>query len=147
MNSIMKCFIDTNVFIYAFDAKEGSKRLVARQLLAGMKNDLTTEFVISYQVMQEFCNVALKKSVEPDMIKSVATGLLEPLAQSAQDILSAEFYGRAVELHTGHAISFYDACIVQAALDMGCDRLYTEDLQDGQRFGKLIIKNPFAEIV
>ena len=44
-------------------------------------------------------------------------------------------------------ISFWDALVVQAALDTGCDRLYSEDLNAGQRFGSLLVVNPFARPV
>jgi predicted nucleic acid-binding protein len=49
----------------------------------------------------------------------------------------------SIGLHQKAQLSFWDASIVQAALDAGCSRLYTEDLNAGQRFGKLVLKNPF----
>ncbi|HEY5564562.1 MAG TPA: VapC toxin family PIN domain ribonuclease, partial [Rhodothermia bacterium] len=35
--------------------------------------------------------------------------------------------------------------IVAAALDAGCTRLLSEDLQDGQRIDGLRIENPFGD--
>jgi predicted nucleic acid-binding protein len=40
-------------------------------------------------------------------------------------------------------ISFWDALVMEAALAGGCDRLWTEDLQHGQRVRDLTIVNPF----
>jgi predicted nucleic acid-binding protein len=40
--------------------------------------------------------------------------------------------------------SFYDSLIVAAALEAGCETLYSEDLQHGQQIGRLRIANPFA---
>jgi predicted nucleic acid-binding protein len=40
-------------------------------------------------------------------------------------------------------LSWYDSLIVSAAQQSGCNILYTEDLQDGQKFGALTIQNPF----
>ncbi len=37
----------------------------------------------------------------------------------------------------------YDSLIVSAAIQAGCDRLYTEDLQHGQKFAGLQVVNPF----
>ena len=41
--------------------------------------------------------------------------------------------------------SFYDSLIVAAALEAGCTRLYSEDLQHGQRIQNLTIENPFRD--
>jgi len=61
--------------------------------------------------------------------------------------VSARKLGRgwaARSLAAEHRVSFYDALIVCAARDAGCERLYNEDLQTGRRFGPLAIINPFA---
>jgi predicted nucleic acid-binding protein len=43
-----------------------------------------------------------------------------------------------------YGFSFYDSLIVASALEMKCDVLYSEDLQNGQQIGKqLTIVNPF----
>ncbi len=49
----------------------------------------------------------------------------------------------AAEMQQRAQLSFWDAMVVQAALTAGCDTLYTEDLNAGQRFGSLIVVNPF----
>ena len=43
----------------------------------------------------------------------------------------------ASRLEEEHTLSFWDALIVQAAILAGADRLVSEDLQDGRRFGAL----------
>jgi predicted phosphoadenosine phosphosulfate sulfurtransferase len=43
-----------------------------------------------------------------------------------------------------HSASSWDGLVVQAALDAGCAKLYTEDMQAGQRFDDLEVVNPFA---
>jgi predicted nucleic acid-binding protein len=52
-------------------------------------------------------------------------------------------FERALEVQDRYGYAFYDALIVAAALEAGCTRLYSEDLQDGQRIGALTIENPF----
>ena len=47
-------------------------------------------------------------------------------------------------MHTQHGFSFYDSLIVASALEAGCVRLYSEDMQHGQRVEQLTIVNPFA---
>jgi predicted nucleic acid-binding protein len=49
----------------------------------------------------------------------------------------------ASRLEEEHTLSFWDALIVQGALWAGAERLMSEDLQDGRRFGVLTIENPF----
>jgi predicted nucleic acid-binding protein len=54
-----------------------------------------------------------------------------------------ELIAGALDLHVLHGLSFYDALIVQAALASGCQRVLTEDMQNGARFGGVQIVNPF----
>jgi len=51
----------------------------------------------------------------------------------------------AVSLARDDGLHIYDALIVAAAIEAGCDRLYSEDLQDGRRFGDCVVVNPFRE--
>lgn len=133
-------FLDTNVIVYAYDNRDHAKQKTARALLESVTGDDTG--VISTQVIQEFCNVTRTKL-------SVVTKI--PLVEIIDDVLTSmlqhvpniAFYKRALQLITAHSLGFYDALIVQAAIDLGCETLYSEDLQDGQKFGSLSVKNPF----
>jgi len=57
---------------------------------------------------------------------------------------SQALYQSALDLHARYQFSFYDSLIIAAALAAGCTRLYSEDLQHGQRIEGLTIENPFA---
>lgn len=134
-------FVDTNVFVYAQDGRDETKRQAAIQLLRRL---LTKgEGVISTQVVQEFCNVAAKPDVNlPETtVKAVLEVMFYPMLRHAPDLA---FYRRALKLHRRDKLSFYDALMVQAALDLGCQTLYSEDLQAGRAFGRLTVVNPFA---
>lgn len=133
-------FLDTNVLIYAYDAKDPQKYRKANQLIDMC---LAAECaVISTQVVQELCNVAiLKLRIPPKMIIETVDTFFSQIVAHVPD---AAFYTRALILLERHSLSFYDALIVQAALDLGCTTLYSEDLQAGQTFGSLTIVNPFA---
>ena len=52
-------------------------------------------------------------------------------------------YRSAVSLQSRYRFSFYDSLIVAAALEAGCTRLYSEDLQHDQQIQQLTILNPF----
>ena len=50
---------------------------------------------------------------------------------------------RAAGLQRRHKISWWDALIVNSAIELECGTLWTEDLAHGQRFGSLTVRNPF----
>ncbi len=88
-------------------------------------------------------NVALSKfavKLSAQELEQVMFMLLKPLCSHTPTF---EFYQRTLKLYASHSLSFYDALIIQAAMDLGCRTLYSEDLQDGQRFGTITVKNPF----
>lgn len=134
-------FLDSNVFVYLFDDTDLKKRTTAETLVSSALAN--SSGVISYQVVQETINVLSRKlGAPPDDIRRFLDAVLAPLWRVAP---SPELYRQAVDLHGRYGLSFYDSLIVAAALDAGCDRLMSEDLQSGQSIGSLIIVNPFVD--
>jgi predicted nucleic acid-binding protein len=136
-----KVFLDTNIFLYAYDESEQLKKSVARELVRNTAMDGSG--IVSYQVIQEFFNVALKKnSVQMRLEEAqlfIAT-IFRPLLAVHSSIA---LFGEAIHLQERHRLSWYDSLIVAAAQQAKCSILYTEDLQHGQRFGDLVVQNPF----
>ncbi len=136
----MPSFVDTNILIYAEDKDAKTKHAVARDLVLQLWEDRNG--VLSVQVLQElYVNVTrkLKKPLTgPKALEIVREYLTWTVVENTGKLLI-----EAVELQQKAQLSFWDAMVVQAALDAGCDRLYSEDLNAGQRFGSLIIVNPF----
>src|SRR5271169_125838 len=56
-------FLDTNIFVYSFDRGSGAKVQRATQLIR--QAVATRKGVVSYQVVQEFFNVALRRFTQP----------------------------------------------------------------------------------
>jgi predicted nucleic acid-binding protein len=56
---------------------------------------------------------------------------------------SHRLYGQALHLATKYSLSWYDSLIVASAIEGQCGVLYSEDFQDGQRFGSLRVVNLF----
>ena len=134
----MSVFFDTNILIYADDADAGSKTAVARALLQRAMIDRSG--VISTQVMQEFFVIARKKLG----LDGAAAKARVELYQSFQVLtISPSLVLEAIDLHRLDKLSFWDALIIRAAVQAGCETLYSEDLQDGRRFGPVQIQNPF----
>ncbi len=141
MSGNRKFFLDTNLFIYSYDDRDPIKRSMARELIHTVTLDRTG--VISYQVVQEFFNVALKR-FSPPMKVIEAEQYLRMVLQPLLGVHSTlALYVEALHLHAQSGLSWYDSLIVSAALQTRCDLLFTEDLQHGQRFGSLQVRNPF----
>ncbi len=132
-------FIDSNVFIYLFDRKNAEKRRIAHNLIeSAIDNDTG---VISYQVVQETLSVmTMKLNSPPREAQDFLATVLVPMWKSMP---SEALYGHAIGIQARYQFGFYDSLIVAAALDAGCTRLYTEDMQHGQQIEDLIVTNPF----
>ena len=134
-------FLDTNVFLYSFDRGAPAKARRALQLIR--EGVATRKGLISYQVAQEFFNVALRRFAQP-MNVAEAEQYLATVFRPLMAVHSSQaLYGEALRLKGRYRLPWYDSLIVAAALEGECDVLCTEDLQHGQRFGKLEVQNPF----
>ena len=126
-------FFDTNVILYLLD--DSPKADIAESLLASTG-------VISVQVQNETLVNCIRKA---DMSWQQAGEFIAGIRQLCRVVdLTAETHDIGAALGERYGISVYDAMIVAAALLSGCDRLYTEDVQDGLLVeGRLRIVNPF----
>ena len=138
-----RVFIDTNVFVYLFDSDTPAKQAVARRVLAGDGGD--AHVVISTQVLQEFYVTVTRKLVTP-LSERDAEGAARDLAAFDVVDVDLDIVLRAIASARTHKISLWDALIVEAGLTRSCQRLLTEDLQHGQRFGNLRVENPFRDL-
>lgn len=135
-------FLDTNIFVYTFDASSPAKRAVAQELV---EQALTTrQGLISYQVVQEFLNVSGTKFAEPLKLESRRTYLDRVLAPLCEVFAGPSLWHRAMDLQDRYGYGFYDSLILAGALEAGCTVLYTEDFQAGQRIESLEIVDPFV---
>jgi len=135
-------FVDANVLVYAFDSSAGPKQQIAARLLDRLWESGTG--CLSIQVLQEFFVTVTRKVPKPLSIDD-ATGRVRELAAwkvfspTADDVLAA------INVHRHARIGFWDAMIVVAAAESGCDVLWTEDLTNGQLVRGVRIRDPFAE--
>jgi predicted nucleic acid-binding protein len=133
--------LDTNVFVYCFDRTAPVKARRALQLIRGAVE--TRKRIISYQVVQEFFHVALRRFAQPIAIAGAEQYLSTVFRPLLAIHSSPALYGEALRLSSQLRLSWYDSLIVAAAIEGHCGILYSEDLQSGQRVGDLEIKNPF----
>jgi predicted nucleic acid-binding protein len=134
-------FLDTNIFVYSFDQGAALKARKATELI---RNALTTQKgVISYQVVREFFNVALRHFSRP-MQSADAEQYLSTVFRPLLAVHSSQaLYAEALHLHAQSGLSWYDSLIVSSAIQARCELLFTENIQHGQQFGSLQVRNPF----
>jgi len=136
-----RAFLDTNIFVYSFDKSAAAKQERARELITRGLQDGSA--VVSYQVVQEFFQVALNRFEDPMTIEECHEYLGAVLAPLCQVFPDADFYRKGLDLKRVSGFSYYDALILAAAIRGGCRRLLTEDMQDGREIEGLRIVNPF----
>jgi predicted nucleic acid-binding protein len=136
-----RCFLDANIFIYSIDRRDAVKELKATELIRDSLSSLRG--IVSFQVVQEFFNVAPKRLVAPMSIESAQLYLERVFLPLLRVHSSAALYRDALAFQSRYELSWYDSLIVCAALHAECTTLYSEDLQHNQKFGKLRIVNPF----
>lgn len=134
--------LDTNVWFYALAAPAGDERrkhLAARCLI----EDVASAFVTP-QIINELCaNLLRKRAWSEADIRLLVSDLLIRCRLHVPD---AGWHEAASDLRERHGLAFWDSLVVAAALAAGCDMLYSEDMQHGQRFGgALIVVDPFGE--
>jgi predicted nucleic acid-binding protein len=136
-------FFDTNILLYAartkLEARDSFKRPIAQQLL--IEND----FMVSGQVLAEFYHNATK--IGPYQITSEEADMwLEQLSVQHCVAVNAQIVKSGAALAKRYQISYWDGAILAAAQEGGADILYTEDLNNGQAYGRVMAINPFQPI-
>lgn len=139
--SVAESFIDTNLFIYQLEASDERKLEIADTIIR--RAVATGDACISFQVVQETLNLVVRKAEVPLDTVSAQVYLETVLAPLYRIPASVALYQRGLELQARYRFAFYDALIVAAALEAGCSRLWTEDMQHGQRIEGVTIENPF----
>ena len=131
--------VDTNVLLYATSRvpKESDKRSRAIELLEGQ--DLS----LSVQVLQEFYHQATRSTRPGALTHDEALAFLTPfLNMPVQDVTPALFL-EAVAISERFGLSYWDGAILAAARSLGCDAVYSEDLNPNQDYDGLRVINPF----
>jgi predicted nucleic acid-binding protein len=135
-------FLDTNIFVYSFDANSPKKASQATKLIR--KGIETRGGIVSYQVVQEFFNVALRRFVKPMSSVDAEQYLSITFRPLLAVHSSLALYGEALRIGARFRLAWYDSLIVASAIEGHCYVLYSEDFQDGQKIESVTISNPFA---
>jgi predicted nucleic acid-binding protein len=133
-------FVDTNVLLYTIDEDRASvsKRECAQQLL------LSERWGWSVQVAAEFFANATSAKRPFRLSASDAAALVEAWFAFPTIELTAVLFRAAVDVQQRFQLSYWDAAILAAAKQMGCQIVYSEDLNAGQDYDGMIVVNPFV---
>ena len=145
-----KVFLDTNTLVYLLEGSQSAETATPAQLDANRKADLLLAIieqdalVIAVQVMNELCNVVLRRKFSWPALQELLASLEELCVEIVP--LSLEVHKLGLYLRQKYQLQLYDAMLLAAPLQAGCSIFYSEDMQDGQVIEKsLTIKNPFGE--
>ena len=132
-------FIDTNIWVYALSAQNHAKKKVAVNLIAKSYRD--DVICVSSQVLKEFANFAFKKTT-----KSAAeiNAMLTKIGSYSFVADTKELIADGVIGKETWQVGFYDALMIAAANKAGCSTIFTEDLNNGQKYGNVTAVNPFG---
>jgi len=116
-----KVFFDSNILVYGFGPFDEAKSVAARKLI--LDSAASRQAVVSYQVVQEFLNVALKK-FRPQVSTQMAAAYLDEVI-GGMEVLpwSMELMVLGLSIKGSYGFSWYDSLVVAAALRSGCATL------------------------
>jgi predicted nucleic acid-binding protein len=134
-------FLDTNIFVYSFDPIAPQKSARASELIRHAVR--SRNGIVSYQVVQEFFNVAFRRFAHPMTAPEAEQYLATTFRPLMAIHSSGALYVEAFRLISRYSLSWYDSLVVAAAIEGGAQILYSEDFQHGQEFGNVSIENPF----
>jgi len=136
----MTVFIDTNVLVYLHDADAGERHQKARTLIETAKSNDILPF-ISIQVLQELYVVLIRRQVPLDVAREVIEHyMLWNVIENTASLLRT-----ALDIQQRCKLSFWDSNIIAAARSAGAKELWTEGLNNGQKYEGILAVNPFKD--
>ncbi|MDE3070951.1 MAG: PIN domain-containing protein, partial [Acidobacteriota bacterium] len=132
-------FGDTNILLYAIsrDPESEAKRRRANEIV------FSRDIALSVQVLQELYVQATRVSRPDALSHQQAVKLVESLTRFPVLETSVALIRAAMVARESFQLSYWDAAIIEAARLLECDVVLTEDLNDGQDYDGVVVRNPF----
>ena len=137
-------FVDTNILVYSRDPRDPTKHQIARRWVAELWSSGNGR--ISTQVLKEYYQTVTRR-LKPGMPVEDARADVRDLQTWKPHELTSATFEQAWLIEDRMNISWWDALIVAAACQTGCNYLISEDLQSGQTIENLTIINPFTTTI
>jgi predicted nucleic acid-binding protein len=132
-------FLDTNVLVYAYEQGDSRRRRIARDLV---RRAVAGDILMSTQVVAEFAATLLHK-IKPAARPEDVAAVLDALGPIRVVVTDCDIVRRALDVRSEYGVHFYDCMIVAAAERGGCERIWSEDLNAGQKYFGIMVENPF----
>jgi predicted nucleic acid-binding protein len=136
----MRVALDTNILAYAEGVND---KKTQHQSLDLVKRLSTTTVVLPVQVLGELFSLLVRKAGRTPAEARSAVLHWRNAFNNLTDT-SVEVFLAAVDLAQSK-VSFWDAAILSAAAESGCQILLSEDLQDGFVWKGVTVINPFKK--
>ena len=132
-------FLDTNILLYRIsnDPVEKDKARIAAEIL------LQPDLGLSVQVLQEFYTQATRPNRSGALTHREALDLVRAWQRYPVQGITVPVMERAMEARDQWGISYWDAAVIEAARELGCHEILSEDLSHGQNYRGIRIHNPF----
>ncbi len=130
--------IDTNVLVYAHDVRDPKKQAIAIALIESL-----TDATLLWQVACEYLSASKKLEPFGYSREQAWEDVRELRSVWATVLPSWDVMDRASLLLDRCHLSFWDAMIVAACLEVGISRLYSEDFAEGANIDGLEVVDPF----
>lgn len=139
--------LDTNVLVYS----EGLERAASDRIKINLSQTLLEalslsgeDWVIPAQALAELHSVLVRRDEQTPRTASATVVRLARLCEVAPT--SPRVLGAALELSGDHRLQIYDAIILAAADEAGCNLLLSEDMHDGFAWRGVTVTNPFRQV-
>lgn len=137
-----KVFLDTNILVYAYDNRDQPKQRRAQSIIKDALRNRTA--VISAQVLGEFVVVVTRK-IPNAMTPREAASIIDQFQSADVVALDLVVVRRAIAAQVAFGVSYWDGLIIAAAERAGCSMIYSEDLNNGQKYHSIVVENPFTK--
>ena len=133
-------FVDSNVIVYSLDRTSPNKRATAKAWLKRLTASRAT--TLSVQVVNEaYAVLTLRRGLDP--VSDRVRRSLTPFLRLATAPLDVAVVVSAWRLQDRFQVRTWDALLLASANAAGCSHFLSEDLNDGQVYGGVVVVNPF----
>lgn len=137
-------FVDTNVLVYARDAREPAKQIATAKWLDRLWRERCGR--VSVQVLNEYY-VTVTRKLKPGLTEDEAWDDVQSLLSWDPQPVNREVLAAARTVERRFRLSWWDSLIVAAAELQECAVLLSEDLQAGARYGMVTVVSPFDSAI
>lgn len=131
--------LDTNVLVCAVDRLAGAKHALAVEIVDRAAG---CECLLTLQSLAEFYHAVTRKGIVPP--RDAAAQIQDWMSVFPVVEADCAALERALKLSTARRLSIWDALIASTAEAAGCSTVVSQDMQDGQRLGNVVVRHPFA---